>query len=231
MRGKESEHTNSYIQTLKGYQNILGLGVDDTTSAIIAKNGNVRFSNPEILGTWSPWGSSEKYPSTFTAYGKGVLRSQTSGTPAVIKRYDQNLFSGNRNLDEEALLFLWRRLITVILKNKFDLSQKEINTLKLNEVESNPEFLVNVFKFGDAGLRDKIIETLGKNILDDSGDIVKELLVDILKENPGQFAILSRRIPQDIVDGVIELAGLDDEKKKELKGDVSLQKDLDDLGF
>lgn len=244
MKGKESQYTSEYIKSLKGYQNIIALGVDDTSSKTIGKNQNTRFQSEELLGreepSWMKAGTYELPLASFTVYQKGAFRRKTSTTPAVIRRWDTPLYQGLREEDEERWIYCWIWLLMfTIRKNypKLNHIWKFSNAKKwgIGNAEDYAEFYLGLIKSPLAAearklfldlFRDQIISDATKN-----DELLKEFAKE-LEENPGKFILSSKgHFPNELVDEVLSRTSFPESEKNRLRDEFGLQNDLSGLGF
>lgn len=209
------------------YKALLELGLDDTSSSLIVKNSNFRFSGPLLgLNNVYNW-SSRDYPrfeNTLTVYSNGYVRTDR-GRPAPVpslKTGDLVTLRDWRDKLEDVRLFVLRNCI---LKDHLGVSSRK-EQIELTQGDNskfvqsamyklNVEFFPFINEFMPELVKYATPESLAKKIM----------------ENPGKATGIMKKqgLKNDTVKKAIEL--LPDSIRAGFEEELGVRTDLNDIGF
>lgn len=113
------------IRELPEYKQLMDLGVLDTTTPIIQRNGNIRLEHPQIMGEWTEKWTGKRKPGTVTVYREGPIRVQISDVPNAMRGSDVPR-EKVQSIDDWSEKLNWVReyMVKKLLRDRFEIGSR-----------------------------------------------------------------------------------------------------------
>ncbi len=227
LRGSESETvTEEQILKSPAFQELQALGVSNTTTPRIWKNGNLQITHPSLAYDTYDYGTRSRIQGndSITIYRGGPIRITNSGRPAIIQSAPGFLISNLKDW-ETKLDFVGKYLKKRILKNDFGITTKVAQEMISSEPSGRFWTIVldrdpNAFFNWIQEQSQDYAETIMNNID----------LDDYISSDPARAAITLKKFYKNpkVQKAIQALSPKDSE---EFKDQITLTGNLGELGF
>ena len=217
---------------LPAYQDLLSIGLQDLSTALLKKRGNIRFHHPSwgmISHGYYARGAAKETYSTMMVYQNGYVRTIFGDTPAPIKSLKTEELLTAEDWSNKLKLFR-DFVIRKWLKDDMGVNSRRTQQEIANR-ESMGDVTIEILKTIPTAFKHWISDqdkTTQSGFLGAEG--IEELLAREIQKDPNKYAILLKDVHKDeTIKKTIAL--LPPELGKQFASDLDLVGDLTSLGL